>query len=251
MTLQEAVAVLMGHSNRQEVKDLLHREAHPLAQMFIDQGHGIASETFKAERKTLTDAKEAAERERDQLRTENETLKKDKPDLAQMQRDHQVELDKIKADAKKDVQKEKEKNKAHLRQRDQAAIESKLVAKGVKPLLAKLMAKDPDVLARLDHDEEGNVTVFKAGSKIPLTAADGQSPLDLLVGELDGQVQAEDRSAGPVDQGSDLNKDRNNGAGGSGGQNRFDKIRAEEEEKNKAGEAGTAQIRNKKFGSAV
>jgi hypothetical protein len=258
--LVKAIAALMGYANREEVVKLLHKEAQPLAQHFITMGHGIATESFKAERGTLESAKTKAEADLAKANTELETLRKDKPDIAALQAQHQKAVEELKADHQKELGKQKERVSKTLIGRDIEKIKAKLVAKGVKPYIAGVLAKDPDIRDRIKHDDSDNTTVFQAGTRTPYSVAAGQDSLDPLVEELFKTVDADGMSADDIDTGSgssghgddsgetSQDTDRESTTPVKGKAARFENIRKDAEAKAKAPATNLQEARKKKFG---
>lgn len=254
--LLAAIAKMLGWTNREEALRVFHEKAQPLAQHFIDMGHGI-------ERQKSKDAIEVADKAR--IKAEGdlvaagqtiETLKKDKPDIAAMQKANQEALADQQKEHNKEMGKQKALTKSVLLERDLGKIRNRLVEEfQVSPKIADLLThKNEDLKGRLDHDDKGSPTVFKAGTRTPYTVAQGQEWFHPIAEELKGEVpEGGFVVEGDEGTGASGHGTQSGGGGDKGkGKNVFDNIRSQTEAqvKTKTG-AGTAEVRSKKLrGSA-
>lgn len=221
MTLQEAIALLMGHANRQEVVDLLQKEAQPLTQVFFNRGHGVATEESKT--KVETSEARVTQLQADLQKTQQkiDELQNDKPDIAALQTQHQRELLEQKESLTKQLDAERANTRKVMLDRDLGTIQSKLVEKKVKGPWAKVLLQDQELRDRIKYEDSGNPVVFQPGTKTPYSVADGQSVFDLLADEIVAKVPTEGIEPDDTDTGSESNGDRSKG----NSTNAFDRIR--------------------------
>lgn len=252
--LEAAIAVLMGHSNRAEVKELLHKKGQPIAQMFIDMGHAIGEGGMKPKLDELQAKLDAAESVNVDLTQKVEQLQNDKPDIAGMQRQHEEALERQKAQLKGRA----EAAEAALIEREKKAfldsVFAKLSAEGIegkklrKPW-AKVAVQDSDLHKRLEFKPDGSLIAFQAGTKTPILLAAGQSMADVIAREIiEGTTDTEAFDASDIDEGSGVEDNHRAGKPKQEKANIYDKIRADAE----AAVAGRAEaptaVRAKKFG---
>lgn len=231
------------------IAEALHKQAQPLAQHFIDMGHGIEREASKATIKTAEEAKIKAETDLQEATKTIEDLRKDKPDLAGIQKQHEDALRAAKDEGKKAVVAEKERNRQFLMQRDLGYLQGYLTGKKVDPEIAKNLTHENATLPdRIKHDENGHPTVFQAGTQTPYMVAQGQQPLDPLGEELLKRVP-KGAFTEEVDEGTEVSGHRTD-AGGKGGKSTvYDGIREEAKKAETAGNPTDIETRRaQKFG---
>jgi hypothetical protein len=247
--LIKAIGVLMAHPNRDEALKALHENGQPLTQHFVNMGHGLEREASKVKVAEAENAKKAAETQLAEATQTIDQLRKDKPDLAALQTQHQQELAKKDELREKGLEAERKKTRSVLLQRDLEKIKSKMVGKKVDPEIAQTLINDATLHDRFKYDDEGRPTVFQAGTQTPYSVANGQDMLDPFVEELVKRVPKrgflED-----IDEGSEITGHRSDtGGGGKGKKTIFDQIRADTEQANKQADAeDLATRRGKKFG---
>lgn len=221
MDLKELIAKLVEQftANGDEVVTALQTSAQGLYQRVFDKGHSVGLQKGRDEKKT-SDAE--VTRLTTELETANASLKelRDKaPDVATVTAQFQREIADLKQ-ANKDAIAAERKRSRDIEVNRQATILQQKLEKKLVPLAAKLLVKDPDVLARIHPKDDGSIEVMQAGKEIPFSPAKGQDALDLLVEDLVKNEPTDHRRA-ETDEGSGLQ----NGSSSTGGKNTFDRIR--------------------------
>lgn len=245
MTLQEAIAHLMGHTDRKEVLDLIHASAQPLWQEIFNKGHGVATEKANKDIETLKGEKTTLE---GQLKTANDKvtdLQTKTPDVAKIQQEWSQKLTDAQEAHKKELQGIRDKGAAVTRDSTISNLRSKLVAAGVDIKLATVMTQDSELTKRIVVREDGTVSILQKGATaIELIPAANQTALDLLTTEL-FEVAKKDSPqliTIQVDRGAGITGDKGSSAG-KGGAAFYDDIRKRKEEEQKVtGKGGEGEL---------
>ncbi len=185
MTLQEAIAHLMAHTDRKEVIDLIHSSAQPLWQEIFNKGHGVATEKGRLDLEKVTGEKVALE---GKLSTANATiteLQSKAPDVAKIQQEWSQKLADQDAAHQKVLKDIRDKGITATRDSTLGNIRSKLIAAGVDQKYAAVMTQDPELMKRIVVREDGTVSILQKGATaIELVPAANQTALDILHTEL-------------------------------------------------------------------
>lgn len=246
----------MAHPNRDEALKTLQDKAQPLAQHFINMGHGIEREASK---KAIADAEAAKLDAEGKVVEANKTidqLRSEKPDLGALQTQHQKALETRDETHRKAMEAERNRTRSVLLERDLERVRSKLVAKRVDPELAKEYtdAGNASLVNRFKYDDQGNPTVFQAGSQVPYVVGNGQDLLDPLAEEILKRVPKRG-FVDPDDDDLEISGHRSD-AGGEGGKKGkktvYDNIREDVQKQNENADAtNLVNRRNQKFGSVA
>ncbi|MCA1571307.1 MAG: hypothetical protein LC798_13505 [Chloroflexi bacterium] len=206
MTLEEIVAGLAEHSIEDVVKALptgtgsvyqsIYKRGYDAARAAMDE-KVIAAET----RATSAEARVG------QLEAE----RKDQPDVEAIRRQYDEKIE----DLQKKHQKEADRQAARLENAEYGTAVSNLEAimlrKGLKPLYAKVRAKD--LRERIRFDKDGKMTVVSKGhDQVPIDVRDGQDPLAALADEAFNEAEADEKAV-QVPAGPGV-RETNQGAGG-------------------------------------
>jgi len=180
MDLKEAVAAIATASSEEGAKALFDG-AKDLWQGIWNTGYGKRQAEDDKAVKEAEEAKVAADKALTKAQGKITKLESDKPDLeairtevrkeaAETMAAKQTEIDDLKAGRLTD---KKSGAKAHML--------SKL--KGVVDVYARTAVRDA-IEERVTFDEDGNMTVYQPGTKIPVAPKEGQNPLDLVAEEI-------------------------------------------------------------------
>lgn len=253
--LLEAIAILMGWANKKEVTTLLHEKAQPIAQHFIDMGHGIEREASKETIRLATEAKIKAENDLVSANATIENLKSQKPDLAQLQAQNQAALDTQKKDFEKREAKISNRLRNVLLARDRADLKLELVdTHHVDPEIAETFVNSRELEDRLDWNDKDETTVFMAGTKTPIVVASGQKWFQPVAEEIKGKVPKLAFTTDATEEGSGSSGHGSNSGGGKGkgkGKTVFDTIRANTLKDVETKSPDLSEQRKKRFGGGT
>lgn len=223
MELSEIIAKLLEKfgTDGKAVVDALHRSALPLYQQIHDTGHGAGLAKGRQE-KADSDAKVATlQAELTAAQAKLTELQASQPDAQKIHDQYKAEIQTLKDAHKKAVDEERTKRATALRDRHVADLRTALTRK-LDPLVARLLAQDPEVQKRLVLKDDGTLDVLQDGKDIPFSPAEGQSALELLADELVSKQDPKFRLA-DADAGSGT---ESGNRGTQGGGDIFDRIRA-------------------------
>lgn len=188
--LQEAGINWADKKQAEAAMEALKAEVNPLYLAINNLGFGAAqakaADEVTAAKAAQTAAEQAAQRARDELRVAQDKI----PDVATVNQQWQQRLeDAEKAHKAREAELEG-RNRGSLLQRDQAELENELVKLKVPRAMAKVLARDPELLPkRGDYDPNGSLSVRQAGQQIPMAPASGQTFLGLLAAEVAATVE--------------------------------------------------------------
>jgi hypothetical protein len=221
--LEQALAVLMGHSDQAAVAQLIHTKAPALYQTIFNAGHSVATTQAKADKMRLDGEVATARAKVTELEGKITELGRANPDAAQYQQ--QI------VDLKKQIEDREKQDKANARKgrldsaRD--GLKDALIKLRVDPVYARAHVLEPEVIGRLVQNEgSDDVVVTQKGLNIPIIVTDGkQTPLDVLAAEIRAAVHPRYILA-DTDRGSET--DGEGGPTGGGSKKvAFDKIRTD------------------------
>lgn len=184
----------------------LHEGAQPIYQAVFDKGHSVATERWETKVQAAEEAKKAAEKRATTAEAKVTELEAKTPDVAKVRSDYEAELKRVQSEAATQVATMKGSVTAERLARGTADLKALLVGLGLDRDYAGMKAEQAQ--GRFRFTETGSLEVLKAGTEIPLQAADGKSPLDLLAKELYDAADAKWKAS---------NGDRGSGTGGGGG----------------------------------
>lgn len=172
-------------------------------------GQAKATEEITRAKADATKAEERATKAEADLRAALDKA----PDVATVNAQWETKLETERESHRKERQKLTDRIRNSLLQRDQSALVTELHEKHNVPLaMAKVLAKDPDLLGRMEYDDNGTLSVRQAGQQIPLSPASGQTHLSLLAEEVAGTVDP-DLLVSEGDSGSGVNGGNRPGRG--------------------------------------
>ncbi len=219
--LDDALAVLAAHPNAEEVVTGLKAKAGGVHQGIYQQGFNVgygknAGELSAAQSKVTELTGQVAS-----VTTERDDARKTNPDVSKIHADWQGKLDDQARAHTAELDKARGVVSTTALQRAQADLVGELVAQGVKRIHAEAIAERRIVQDRLKPDPAtGEVSIYQAGTQIPLAPTDGKSAVQLLASELKSTASA-DMLSSNADAGAGGTTP---GAGGAGSAE-FQKIR--------------------------
>jgi len=228
LTLDALVEGLKEHDPK-KVLESLPRGAGSVYQLAYDKGHQDAVGKERSIRERVEKEHNALRSERDSLQERLQEVESEVPNVEKINEQWEERIGEVRS--------EKEQEVAALKERLDAAeygnaiktLEAKMLKKGLKPLYARVKAKD--LRERIRFDEEGKIRVFQKDREIPLEAAPNQSPLDALADEAFNEAEADEKMTG-VKSGPGL-RDSEGGRGGGQEGDRYQKARERGEEAQK------------------
>lgn len=196
--------------------DALKKHAKPVYEAINNLAFGAGQAKQSEEVTKAKGLQAAAETRATKAETDLRVALDKAPEVATVNRQWEDKLE----EERKSHRTEKEKLTTRIRnsllQRDQSSLVTELHEKHHVPLaMAKVLAKDPDVLSRLDYDDNGTLSVRQAGQQIPLSPASGQTHLGMLAEEMAGTVD-KDLLVAEGDSGSGVNGGSRPGTGDAG-----------------------------------
>lgn len=174
---------------RDAAVDALKKHAKPVYEAInnLAFGAGQAKST-----KEVTDAKAAqtaAEARATKAEGDLRAALDKAPDVATVNSQWETKLEEERKSHRTEKEKLTNRIRNSLLQRDQSALVTEMHEKHHVPLaMAKVLARDPDLLSRMDYDDNGTLSVRQAGQQIPLSPASGQTHLGMLAEEIAGTV---------------------------------------------------------------
>lgn len=203
---QTAAITTIAGADADEVAEALKSSAQPIYQKIFRGGHSTATNAAKAEKQTL-EQQLATEKERaTTLQTELEELKAKAPDRAAIDQQWQTKLTAREKELQAQIDAANGKVAKLTTETTAEKIENALVSAGLRPRIAKLLAKEH--AGRIEYDDTGKPVLHEPGTKIPVQIPDGKTAFDVL-------AEAEKKSADPADLAS--NVDTGGGTSGGGG----------------------------------
>jgi len=177
---------------RDAAVEALKKHANPVYMAINNLAFGAAQARMKQE---VTDAKAAQQAAEDRAKKAEDDLKTfvDKtPDTKTLNAQCKAKERQLLETHKSEVEKLTTRIRNSLLARDQAELENRLVELKVPRAMAKVLARDPNLLpARADYDDNGALSVHQAGQQIPFVPGSGQTHLGLLAEEVAATVDAD------------------------------------------------------------
>jgi len=199
---------------QEKAMELLKTHANGLYQAINNLGFGAAQAKFTEQ---VTAAEAARKKAEDRATTAETTLKTERekhPDTKTLNAEWETKLSEQKDAYEKQLQTLQNEGRGALIERDQAQLEADLIALQVPRAVAKVIARDPDLLpSRADYDK-GKLSVRQAGQSIPMIPASGQTFTQLLAKEVvDSPTFDKGLLVSGVDGGSGVNGGSRPGGG--------------------------------------
>lgn len=188
---QEAGIDWADEAARAVAVEALKAEVNPLYMAINNLGFGAGQAKMEKQVTDAVTAKTAAETRATQAEADRKAALDKAPDVATVNAQWETRLRETEDKHRLELEKVTGKTRTALTQRDQKELENELVALHVPRAMAKVMAKDPELLTRFDYGEDGSLSVRQAGQQIPLAPASGQTHLGLVAKELAATVETE------------------------------------------------------------
>jgi hypothetical protein len=182
--LEKALAVLMGHTNRDEVHTLVQEKGRELWQHIFNAGHSTATQQSKKDREKWDADKVTLQGEIKTLKDKVKEIEGKSPEVASIRQQYETEIKKLQDQIAERDQQETERRRSETITSHRNDLISKLTALKVNPAFARTLVFDPDVAGRLVIAESGELQVMQKGTNIPIITANGKSALDVLAEEL-------------------------------------------------------------------
>lgn len=210
------VIATVSSTDIDEAADALKNDAHPVYQRVFNAGHSTAQSAAKTEKATLEQQIATAKEEAATLQTQLDELKDKVPDRAQIDAQWQQKLDREKKALQDQIDAANSKVARLTTDTTVEKAENALLAAGIRPRLAKLLAKD--AASRIKYGEDGSPALYEAGSEIPIQVPAGKTAFQVL-------AEQEKAAADPADLVSQADSGGGAGAGGGGGSNKWQQRR--------------------------
>lgn len=206
---QEAAVATIAGADVEEITEALKNSANPIYNRVFGAGVTTGKSQVQTKLDTLTTELETAKTEAGELQTQLDDLKAKTPDRAEIDTQWQAKLDRDVAKATEKLTAAEQKVARLTTDTTVEKAENALLAAGIRPRIAKLLAKD--AAARVRYDDNGNPVLYE-----------GELPVQVPAGKTAFQVLAEQekQQADPADLVS--NVDTGGGARGGGGEGRPD-----------------------------
>ncbi len=205
--------------------DLLKKHANPLYSAINALGFGAAQAKLTQQVTDTENARKAAETRASTAETALRTEREKTPDMATINQQWEARLAESTTAHQTEVHKLKDQNRTSLVERDQAQLESDLIALKVPKSVAKVLARDADLLpSRAEYDDKGKLSVRQAGQSIPMAPASGQTFTQLLATEIAGRPDVVEILESGGDAGSGVNGGNRPGGGDKA---KYDRIRTQ------------------------
>ncbi len=217
-TVAELVAQLKDLPKEDVVK-ALQSGAHEVWQEVWNAGHANATARGADATKVKDDELKASLAAKTKAETQLEELQKSQPDLAKVREQYDTEIVALNTKHKDELKGEADKRVESETKRARGDLRSALVARGVDPDFADVIADKPDVKSRISF-VDGTVVVMQAGKDIPIHAAEGQTAIGVLSEELTGSVPAKFKNS-KADSGSGHQRSSSTSTSG----NQYDQLR--------------------------
>jgi hypothetical protein len=182
--LAELIAELQKHP-AEEVTKLL---PDAIRQPIYDSGHQAGLGQINEKVKRIEKERDTATQDRERLSNRVRELETNAPDVNKIRQQYEQQLSEVQAGHGEVVTKLQERLEKAEYGNAVSSLEAKLLARGLKPLYARVKSKD--LRERLRYDENGELTVLQDGRDIPMAVAAGKDPLDALAEET--YTKAED-----------------------------------------------------------
>jgi hypothetical protein len=167
----------------------LKKYAKPIYEAINNLAFGAGQAKMTDEVTAAKAAQQTAEARATKAETDLRTALDKAPEVATVNKQWEDKLTEARETHRKEVEQLTGRIRGSLLQRDQSALVTELHEKHNVPLaMAKVLAKDPDLLSRMDYDPNGTLSVRQAGQQIPLSPASGETHLGLLAEEIAGTV---------------------------------------------------------------
>lgn len=220
MTLEELLAEL-NKLDRAQVVTGIQTHAQPLYQAIFDKGHSTSTAANSAKVTELNGTLASLQEQIKAKDAEITQLQSKTPGAEELRRTYETQV----ADLQKKNKEATDELKATLweerKTRVQTDLQMKLVSQGVDADYAAVLVLKPEVQKRIRKaPETGQPEILQADGGVPLAAPAGQTPLDVLVGELSAAAPAKFKT---VD--SDRGSSTDSGGPGGGKGNFFEGIR--------------------------
>lgn len=239
-TVAELVAQLK-ELPKDDVVKALQSGAHDVWQDVYNAGHANATARGADATKTKDDELKAALAAQTKAETQLESLQKSQPDLAKVREQYDTEIAELKTKHTDELQSESNKRVESETKRAGGDLRSQMVALGVDPDFADVVADKPNVKSRISF-VDGAVVVMQAGKDIPIHAAEGQTAIGVFAEELTGAVPAKFKNSN-ADKGSGMHRSGSNSSSG----NQYDQLRedakARREQAQPAGKTAAEKLR--------
>lgn len=205
---QTAALETLATADAEEVAEALKSSANALYQTVFRAGHSTATQAAKAKREAV-EQQLAAEKERaDAAEAQVVAIRDKAPDAEALNADWQKKLD-------REIAREREAREAAeakvARLTTDTVVErteNALLAAGIRPRIAKLLAKD--AAGRIAWDDSGAPVLYEPGTQIPVQIPAGKTAFDVL-------AEAEKAQADPADLVSSADRGSGIGGGAAGG----------------------------------
>jgi len=187
--LLEALALLLGHTNRDEVVGLVETKAAPLFQSIFQKGHDVGYGKKHGELDTAKGRVAELETANAKLVEANTALKAN-PDTASLHRQYGEQIASLTATHKT----ERENLMSGIRgEREIRRFSDLLVAltSGEKPLVkdyAEVLTQKGEIRKRIKINDDGSWQVLQKGQDIPVAAQTPEAALALLAEELKAEA---------------------------------------------------------------
>jgi len=230
---QEAGIRFSDEKVQEKAMELLKTHANGLYQAINNLGFGAAQAKFTEQ---LTAAEAARKKAEDRATAAETTLKTERdkhPDTKTLNDQWEQKLREADEAWQTKFNTAVNEGRGALIERDQAQLESDLVALSVPRAVAKVLARDPDLLPQRADYDKGKLSVRQAGQSIPMTPASGQTFTQLLAREI---IESPTFDQGILTSGGDSGSGVNGGnRPGAGDKGKWDRVR-ENAKKDQEGE---------------
>lgn len=197
----------MDAEKQAELKDLVAKLAtFPVADVLNEMPRGTGT-VFQAAhdvghrvgKASEASARETAERDRDAALAKTATLEarikeleKGAPDVDKIHQQHNDQLEEEREKHQKAIARLTERLDRAEVGGAVASLEAKMLEKGLRPLHARVRAKD--MRERITFDDDGRMIVKQKGrDAIPIDVKSGQDPLDVLADEAFNEAEADEK----------------------------------------------------------
>lgn len=203
--------------------ELLKTHANPLYQAINNLGFGAAQSKLEEKVTAADNARKAAETRAETAENSLRSEREKHPDVATINTQWEQRLREAEEAHQKKLEEVQGEGRNALIERDQAQLENDLVDLDVPRPVAKVIARDPDLLSKRADYDKGKLSVRQAGQSIPMTPASGQTFTQLLAKEV---VEAPAFDKDILVSGGDSGSGVNGGnRPGTGDKNKWQRIR--------------------------
>jgi hypothetical protein len=220
---QEAGIRFSDEQVAEKAMELLKKHANPLYSAINALGFGAAQAKLQEQVTTAKTAQTAAENRAKQAEDTLTAERGKTPEVATINSQWETKLNEARTAHERALEELRNEGRNALIERDQAQLENDLVELQVPRAVAKVLARDPDLLPKRADYDKGKLSVRQAGQSIPMTPASGQTFTQLVAKEV---VESPVFDKGLLTSGGDAGSGVNGGnRPGAGDKGKWDRVR--------------------------